>query len=215
MRLRFAWRPRDDGPAGLAHARRRLLSHHAGWSPEQRAELGAFLQAQIDDVREADQAGTWQQHLAAALDYRRWHLFTIERYQDGQWRRLTRRSHGTGSGGEKALALTVPQFAAAAAHYRSADPRAPRLIMLDEAFVGIDSDMRAKCLGLLEQFDLDLVMTSEREWGCYPTVPALAIAHMATRPGIDAVGISRWVWNGRQRERDDATLPPARPPAPR
>ncbi|MBW3605703.1 MAG: TIGR02680 family protein [Actinobacteria bacterium] len=213
MRLRFAWRPRDDGPSGLAQARRRLLLHHAGWSPEQRAELGAFLQDQIDDVREADQAGTWQQHLAAALDYRRWHLFTIERHQDGQWRRLTRRTHGTGSGGEKALALTVPQFAAAAAHYRSADQHAPRLIMLDEAFVGIDSDMRAKCLGLLEQFDLDLVMTSEREWGCYPTVPALAIAHMATRPGIDAVGISRWVWNGRQRLRDDATLPPSRPPA--
>lgn len=214
MRLRFAWRPRDDGPAGLARARRRLQSHHAGWSPEQRAELGAFLQAQIDDVREADQAGTWQQHLAAALDYRRWHLFTIERHQDGKWRRLTRRTHGTGSGGEKALALTVPQFAAAAAHYRSADPRAPRLIMLDEAFVGIDSAMRAKCLGLLEQFDLDLVMTSEREWGCYPTVPALAIAHMATRPGIDAVGISHWVWNGRQRVRDDTIPPPSRPPTP-
>jgi uncharacterized protein YPO0396 len=213
MRLRFAWRPRDDGPAGLAQARRRLQSHHAGWSPEQRAELGAFLQAQIDDVRESDHAGTWQQHLAAALDYRRWHLFTIERYQDGQWRRLTRRTHGTGSGGEKALALTVPQFAAAAAHYRSAGPHAPRLIMLDEAFVGIDSDMRAKCLGLLEQFDLDLVMTSEREWGCYPTVPALAIAHMSTRPGVDAVGISRWVWNGRRRERDDTVAPPARPPA--
>jgi uncharacterized protein (TIGR02680 family) len=212
MRLRFAWRPRDDGPAGLAQARQRLLAHQAGWSPEQRAELGAFLQAQIDEVREADAAGTWQQHLAAALDYRRWHMFTIERRQDGQWRRLTRRTHGTGSGGEKALALTVPQFAAAAAHYRSADPHAPRMIMLDEAFVGIDSDMRAKCLGLLEQFDLDLVMTSEREWGCYPTVPALAIAHMATRPGIDAIGISRWVWNGRQRLRDDATLPAAQPP---
>ncbi|CAN5905811.1 TIGR02680 family protein [soil metagenome] len=214
MQLRFAWRPRDDGPAGLAQARRRLQSHHAGWSPEQRAELGTFLQAQIDDVRDADQAGTWQQHLAAALDYRRWHLFSIERHQDGQWRRLTRRTHGTGSGGEKALALTVPQFAAAAAHYRSAAAHAPRLIMLDEAFVGIDSDMRAKCLGLLEQFDLDLVMTSEREWGCYPTVPALAIAHMATRPGIDAVGISRWVWNGRQRLRDDATAAPSRPPMP-
>ncbi len=213
MRLRFAWRPRDDGPAGLAHARQRLLAHHAGWSVEQRAELGAFLQDQINEVREADHAGTWQQHLAAALDYRRWHLFTIERHQDGQWRRLTRRTHGTGSGGEKALALTVPQFAAAAAHYRSADDHAPRLIMLDEAFVGIDSDMRAKCLGLLEQFDLDLVMTSEREWGCYPSVPALAIAHMATRPGIDAVGISRWVWNGRQRLLDESALPSSKPPA--
>ena len=42
-----------------------------------------------------------------------------------------------------AVALTLPQFAAAAAHYRSAHPKAPRLILLDEVFVGVDSDMRA------------------------------------------------------------------------
>ena len=203
MKLRFAWQPRSDLPT-FAAARRHLLGHHAGWSPEQRDEIGAFLQERIAQVREEDPTGTWQAHLDTALDHRAWHGFVVERYQDGQWVRLTRRSHGTGSGGEKALALTVPQFAAAAAHYRSADPHAPRLIMLDEAFVGIDSSMRAKCLGLLDQFDLDLVMTSEREWGCYPTVPALAIAQLATRPGVDAVGVSRWVWNGRERRRADA-----------
>ena len=208
MKLRFTWHPRDDGPPGLSEARNRMLAHHAGWTPEQRQAVGAFLQQQIQRVREADDAGTWQQHLTAALDYRRWHAFSIERRQDGTWRRLTRRTHGTGSGGEKALALTVPQFAAAAAHYRSASDHAPRLIMLDEAFVGIDSDMRAKCMGLLDQFDLDVVMTSEREWGCYPTVPALAIAQLATRPGIDAVGVSRWLWNGRERVADDFTPAP-------
>ena len=65
MRLRFAWRPRDDGPAGLAHARQRLLAHHAGWSPEQRAELGTFLQAQIDEVPEAD---AWEQAQEVPVD---------------------------------------------------------------------------------------------------------------------------------------------------
>ncbi|MGH3440593.1 MAG: TIGR02680 family protein, partial [Nitriliruptorales bacterium] len=203
MQLRFAWQPRADAPTGLREARRRLLAHHAGWSAQQRQEVGAFLQHRIAEVREADDAGTWQQHLTDALDYRRWHTFAVERRQDGEWKPLTRRTHGTGSGGEKAIALTVPQFAAAAAHYRSADPHAPRLIMLDEAFVGIDADMRSKCMGLLEQFDLDLVMTSEREWGCYPTVPGLAIAQLATRAGVDAVGVSRWVWNGRERVRTD------------
>ena len=67
--------------------------------------------------------------------------------------------------GEKAIALTLPQFAAAAAYYRSADPLAPRLILLDEAFVGIDTDMRAKCMGFLESFDLDFIMIS-RNGGC-------------------------------------------------
>ena len=214
MRLRFAWRPDPDGPTGLVPARNRLLAHHAGWSPAEREELGAFLQQRVAEVREADDAGTWHEHLAAALDYRAWHRFVVERHQDGQWQRLTRRTHGTGSGGEKALALTVPQFAAAAAHYRSAGDTAPRLVMLDEAFVGIDADMRAKCLGLLAQFDLDVVMTSEREWGCYPTVPGLAIAQLKTMPGLDAVGIDRLVWDGRVlREVDAPTAALAAPAA--
>ena len=40
MRLRFVWAPLTDGPAGLKEARRRLLAHHAGWSPQQREEVG-------------------------------------------------------------------------------------------------------------------------------------------------------------------------------
>ena len=213
MTLRFAWRPLvDDGPAGLAEARKRLMRAGGTWSPAERQALGAFLQKRIEDVRAANQTGSWQDHLAEALDYRSWHRFGIERQQDGVWKPLTRRTHGTGSGGEKAVALTLPQFAAAAAHYRSAGPRAPRLILLDEVFVGVDSDMRGKCMGLLATFDLDFVMTSEREWGCYPTLPALAIYQLATRPEIDAVGTTRFVWNGRERVRADVEAPGARAP---
>jgi uncharacterized protein (TIGR02680 family) len=214
MTLRFAWKPLlDDGPPGLAEARKRLMRAGGTWSPAERQALGAFLQKRIEDVRAANQIGSWQDHLAEALDYRSWHRFGIERQQDGIWKPLTRRTHGTGSGGEKAVALTLPQFAAAAAHYRSAGPRAPRLILLDEVFVGVDSDMRGKCMGLLATFDLDFVMTSEREWGCYPTLPALAIYQLATRPEIDAVGTTRFVWNGRERIRAEVTAPGARAPA--
>src|SRR6266446_2770106 len=142
---------------------------------------------------------TWAEQLTIALDYRRWHQFYVERKQDGDWQRLTKRTHGTASGGEKALALTIPQFAAAAAYYGSAGKFAPRLILLDEAFVGIDSDMRSKCMGMLHEFDLDFVMTSEREWGCYTTLPGLAIYQLSARAGVDAVWTSRWIWNGRER----------------
>ena len=212
MMLRFAWNPLDDGPPGLAQARQQLLRAGATWSPAERQALGEFLQARIREMRAQRSEGTWQQHLAAALDYRTWHTFSVERCQDGHWKRLTRRTHGTGSGGEKAVALTVPQFAAAAAHYRTADPRAPRLILLDEAFVGIDADMRAKCMGLLAAFDLDFVMTSEREWGCYATVPGVAICQLATVPGVDAVGVTRWVWTGRERVRDTSAPPSVQAP---
>ena len=199
MKLRLVWRLVEDADSKLADVRNRLARPKESWSSEDRQVLGAFLQQQIHDVRSQMEGGTWQEALVEALDYRKWHRFGVERYQDAVWKRLTRRTHGTGSGGEKAVALTLPYFAAAAAFYRTADPLAPRLILLDEAFVGIDADMRAKCMGLIHTFDLDFVMTSEREWGCYSTLPGIAIYQLSTRPGIDAIGLTRWVWNGQQR----------------
>lgn len=203
MRFRFRWEPLP-GDDTLAAARKKLMSAHAMWSPDERDAIGRFLQDRIQQERERAETGTWRDHLQAALDYRKWHHFAVEREQNGTWQRLTKRIYGTGSGGEKAIALTLPLVAAAAAHYDGAEDHAPRLILFDEAFVGIDSDMRSKCMELLTAFDLDFVMTSEREWGCYATLPSLAIYQLATHPGIAAVHATRWVWNGRERTRDDA-----------
>ncbi|MCY7340732.1 MAG: TIGR02680 family protein, partial [Pseudonocardia sp.] len=197
MRLRLEWRPREDGPAGLAQARRRLLRQTSdAWSEDDRAAVGGFLQARIAEVRTRDEAGTWLEHLTTALDYRGWHRFVIERHQNGQWRPAT----GPASGGERVLAASVPLFAAASAHYASAgNPHAPRLVTLDEAFAGVDDNARAKYLGLLAAFDLDVVMTSEREWGCYPEVPGLAIAQLARTDGVAAVLVTNWQWDGERR----------------
>lgn len=215
MTLRFKWEPQSDGPQAFTAARDLLLRARGTWAPDERLAVGQFLHQQIKAVRAENDTGTWQEHLAFALDYRQWHQFAVERKQEGTWKRLTKRTHGTGSGGEKAIALTLPQFAAAAAHYGTADPLAPRLILLDEAFVGVDSDMRSKCMDLLTAFDLDFVMTSEREWACYPTVPAVAIYQLSARADVDAVGVTRWVWNGKQRIRDDSPMSaPARESAP-
>jgi uncharacterized protein (TIGR02680 family) len=211
MRLRFRWEPLPDGPPGLAEARRRLLRQASdAWSVEDRAAVSAFLQERIAAERTRDDSGTWLEHLTAALDYRAWHRFTIERWQDGRWRSAA----GPASSGERVLTVTLPLFAAASAHYRSAQPAAPRLVLLDEAFAGVDDDARAKCMGLLATFDLDFVMTSEREWGCYPTVPGLAIHQLSRRQGIEAVHITRWEWDGRARTRVEPPPAATPPPAP-
>jgi uncharacterized protein (TIGR02680 family) len=207
MRLRLRWRVAEDGPQGLAEARERLLRQSAdAWSEEDRAAVGAFLQAQIQEVRSRDVAGTWIEQLTEALDYRAWHRFAIERHQGGAWRSAT----GPASGGERVLTASVPLFAAASSYYNSAgSPSAPRLVMLDEAFAGVDDDSRAKCFGLLTAFDLDVVMTSEREWGCYREVPGLAIAQLARMDGIPAMLVSHWEWDGATRtqvERPVATV---------
>jgi uncharacterized protein (TIGR02680 family) len=194
MQLRLRWVVDDDGPPGLVEARERLLRQSAdAWSEQDRAAVGGFLQARIQEVRANDIAGTWIEYLTDALDYRKWHRFTVDRRQSGTWRSAT----GPSSGGERVLAASIPMFAAASSYYASADNvRAPRLVMLDEAFAGVDDHARARCLGLLAAFDLDVVMTSEREWGCYPEVPGLAIAQLVRADDVPAVLVTHWEWDG-------------------
>ena len=207
MQLRLRWTADPDAPEGLADARARLLRQTAdAWSEADRAAVGGFLQNQIKAVRAQDATGTWLEHLTRALDYRSWHRFTVERRQGGGWHS----AGGPSSSGERVLAASVPLFAAASSYYGSAgNPHAPRLVMLDEAFAGVDDQARAKCLGLLAAFDLDVVMTSEREWGCYAEVPGLAIAHLSRIDGVAAVLVTRWEWDGAARTR---TPPVPEPP---
>ncbi|MCY0929642.1 TIGR02680 family protein [Streptomyces sp. H27-H1] len=200
MTLRLVWRASRKAPAGLAQARGRLLQTADAWTAEDRSAVGEFLQTQITRQQTEDAAGSWLEHLTAALDYRSWHEFAVERQQHGRWVPAT----GPASGGERVLAVSVPLFAAASSHYASAgSPYAPRLVTLDEAFAGVDDDSRAKCLGLLHAFDLDVVMTSEREWACYPQVPGIAIAQLSRVDDVAAVLVTRWEWDGTARTRHE------------
>lgn len=213
VRYRLRWEAlgEDEGaPVGLNAARVRLLNTTADlWSGEDRRVVGAMLQQRIaaereradaDPGRSAADGGSLIEQLARALDYRRWHRFRVERLQDGQWRRLS----GPASSGERALGLTVPLFAAVASFYsQGSNPHAPRLMLLDEAFAGIDDAARAHCMGLIREFDLDFVITSEREWGCYAELPGVSICQLQRREGIDAVFVSRWTWDGRAKRRED------------
>jgi uncharacterized protein (TIGR02680 family) len=198
MKLRLIWQQARNAPEGLDRVRHKLRQTIDAWSASDRALVGSFLQQRIAAEHADNPAAGWAEALTAALDYRGWHEFVIQRYADGQWRSAT----GPASGGERALVVSVPLFAAASSHYKSSgNPHAPRLIALDEAFAGVDDDSRAKCLGLLATFDMDVVMTSEREWGCYPQVPGLGICHLARQEGIDAVLVTPWRWDGRERRR--------------
>ncbi|MGQ5487832.1 TIGR02680 family protein [Thauera sp. ZXT1-4] len=207
VKFRLLWQPLPEGgegaPVGLEAARKRLLNTSTDlWSAEDRRVVGEMLHQRITAERlKADAVGgSLLEQLAQALDYRRWHRFRVQRWQDGQWRPLS----GPASSGERALGLTVPLFAAVSSFYSQASYAfAPRLVLLDEAFAGIDDAARAHCMGLIREFDLDFVITSEREWACYAELPGVAICQLQRREGIDAVHVSRWIWDGRARQRED------------
>jgi hypothetical protein len=102
------------------------------------------------------------------------------------------------SGGEKSAAIHLPLFAAANALYSSAKEHCPRLIALDEAFVGIDERYKPDLFGLAVKFDLDLFMTGHDLWVTADTVPMIAhydLYHDKVTRTTSALLI---LWDGQQ-----------------
>ncbi|MGW5454780.1 TIGR02680 family protein [Nocardia sp. NPDC003979] len=199
--VRLVWRVGKDLPAGTKAARELLLKDPVRIDEAEREALHRFLRERIDEAKADDSANTWEQQLSRVFDYTSWHQFVVEidRGKGEDFQELTKRLHGALSGGEKAIALHLPLFAAVAAHYE-ATPTAPRLIMLDEVFVGVDTVNRGQIFALLSALDLDLVLTSDHEWGMYAELPGIAIHQIVTGDGNDAVTTARFTWNGKKLE---------------
>lgn len=200
QRVRLRWEVDEDAPAGSRQAVDLLLRGAGLLTDDQRGELRAFLHDRLRQAREGDAAASLQERIAGAFDYRAWHAFRIE-VRDAAtptWRRLTRQSHATGSGGEKAVMLHLPLFAAMAAHYRAC-PSAPRLIVLDEVFAGIDRGTRGQLMGLLVELDLDALLTSHEEWGFYAELDGLSTYHLVRDADVPGVLTEWFVWDGARR----------------
>jgi uncharacterized protein (TIGR02680 family) len=201
MQLRLRWEVTREAPTGTGEAIDLLLRSGHLLSDTDRGALKEFLQQRLKDARTEAGLGTLQERMLAVLDYRTWYSFDIEfRAAGGNWQRLTRKAHGAGSGGQKAVMLHQPLFAAAAAFYESAAPTAPRLMVLDEAFAGIDRETRGHLMGLLAEFDLDFVMTSYEDWGFYEELDGLSTYHLAREKGVRGVYTDWFLWDGKQAQ---------------
>jgi uncharacterized protein (TIGR02680 family) len=204
--VRLVWQVRDDLPAGTKAARELLLKDPVRLSDDDRESLHRFFRDRIEEAKADDTATSWEQQLAQVFDYTSWHQFVvkIDRANGVGWQLLTKKLHGALSGGEKAIALHLPLFAAVAAHYQVV-PEAPRIILLDEVFVGVDTANRGQIFGLLASLDLDLLLTSDHEWCDYQELPGIAIHKLITGgDGDDAVTTVRFIWDGADLLSDDA-----------
>ncbi|MFD4367460.1 TIGR02680 family protein [Rhodococcus sp. NPDC058521] len=163
--------------------------------PDELATMRAHFATQIRTARAAHPERSYPEILSAALDYRRWRVFSFTLVgADGSEDRLTVARHSALSGGEQSVSLHLPLFAAAHVMLDSADPHAPRLLALDEAFAGVDDNGRAELLGLSVQFDLDLFMTGYDLWITYPGVPGCAHYDLAHSSAEQSVSAALLVW---------------------
>jgi uncharacterized protein (TIGR02680 family) len=196
--VRLVWQIREDLPAGTKAARELLLKDPVRLSDADRESLHRFFRDRIEEAKADDTASSWEQQLAQVFDYTSWHQFVVkvDRANGAGWQLLTKKLHGALSGGEKAIALHLPLFAAVAAHYEAV-PEGPRIILLDEVFVGVDTANRGQIFALLSSLDLDLLLTSDHEWCDYQELDGIAIHKLITGgDGDDAVTTVRFIWDG-------------------
>jgi hypothetical protein len=188
----------SDKVTDLQRAASRLLERDAP-GPERLAELRGLLREMIRDYRAGHPRATYREALGSVLDYRSWHAFELLLIQPGEPEaRLTRAKHSVMSGGEKSAAIHLPLFAAANALYSSAKDHCPRMIALDEAFVGIDERYKPDLFGLAVKFDLDLFMTGHDLWVTTATVPMIAHYDMYYDKTTRTVSSLLMLWDGEQ-----------------
>ncbi|MFB7874757.1 SbcC/MukB-like Walker B domain-containing protein [Nocardia sp. NPDC056064] len=186
-----------DGLSEAARAMCKLLDRDtAALSQDDLGAVRAHFAAEIRAARSAHPERSYPEILAATLDYRTWRVFSFTLISgDGTEDKLTVARHSALSGGEQSVSLHLPLFAAAHVMLDSADPQAPRLLALDEAFAGVDDNGRSELLGLSVQFDLDLFMTGYDLWITYGHVPGCAHYDLAHSTAENTVSATLLVWD--------------------
>ena len=136
-----------------------------------------------------------------ALDYRKWYEFRMSYIRRNEGRKdLTNAAFNRFSGGEKAMAMYVPLFAAVNAQYQKAHLKDhPRMIALDEAFAGVDEKNISSMFEMVESLDFDYIMNSQALWGCYETVRNLRISELLRPLNQKYVTVINYTWNGKEK----------------
>ncbi|MFI7524935.1 SbcC/MukB-like Walker B domain-containing protein [Nocardia salmonicida] len=186
-----------DGLSESARSICKLLDRDTtALSSEDLGSVRAHFAAEIRAARTAHPERSYPEILAATLDYRTWRVFSFTLISgDGTEDKLTVARHSALSGGEQSVSLHLPLFAAAHVMLDSADPQAPRLLALDEAFAGVDDNGRSELLSLSVQFDLDLFMTGYDLWITYAHVPGCAHYDLAHSTAENTVSATLLVWD--------------------
>ena len=169
------------------------------------AHFRSKIKAEKQRIEEMGSTVNYMDLVRDALDYRRWFCFQMSYYRNqGDKKPLTNAAFNRFSGGEKAMAMYVPLFAAVNAQYKKAEKKDhPKIIALDEAFAGVDDKNISSMFELVETLDFDYIMNSQVLWGCFQTVHGLKIAELLRPQNATVVTVIRYTWNGQKRILDE------------
>ena len=199
--VRLDWRLAPDAGADIEAVVPLLATPPEERTRVQTTRLRDALRRCIEAIRRLDPSATGGAQLRAALDYRSWFTFTVYVTDGANTER--RLGHRTAlSQGEQRVVAYLVLFAAAAAQFdalAARAPWAPRLILLDDAFAKVDEPTHGRLLGLLVELDLDFVLTSERVWGCFASVPSLNIYECLRDPDVPGIATLHFTWDGSRR----------------
>ena len=171
--------------------------------------ISAHFRAKVANARELshkeDVPASYADLVREALDFRTWFEFRIFFEKPGERKReLTNSAFNSFSGGEKAMAMYVPLFAALASQYDKSQEDCPRLLALDEAFAGVDEKNIESMFALVHELGFGYIMNSQALWGCYPSVQELEIAELWRPQNATVVTILHYHWNGKVRRWEEA-----------
>ena len=208
MGLSFSleWKPRkpeNDTELDIGELEKILLRDRALLTLEDIEKVAAHFRSKIqaEKMKLEENGGV----VRDALDYRKWFEFRMfyKRGEDAK-KLLTNAAFNRFSGGEKAMAMYVPLFAAVNAQYQKAENKDhPRMVALDEAFAGVDDKNISSMFELVEKLDFDYIMNSQSLWGCFETVKSLRIAELQRPQNSQVVSVICYTWNGSERILDE------------
>lgn len=214
MGLSFSldWKPRkaeNDAELDTVELEQILLRDRTLLTMEDIEKVAAHFRSKIrtEKRRIEEDSGVinYMELVRDALDYRKWFAFQMFFRRGEELRKpLTNAAFNRFSGGEKAMAMYVPLFAAVNAQYQKAENKDhPRMIALDEAFAGVDDKNISSMFELVHKLDFDYIMNSQALWGCFETVKGLRIAELLRPQNSQTVSVIRYTWNGYERILDE------------
>jgi len=210
MALTFSmeWKPKPaegEGEIGTIELEKILSRDKELLTREDIDKVSTYFRKRINiEKQSAQEKGdivNYSDLIRNALDYRDWFEFKIYYYRNGEAKKeLTNSAFNKFSGGEKAMAIYVPLFAAINAQYKKAENVGyPRIIALDEAFAGVDDKNISSMFELVERLDFDYIMNSQVLWGCFKTVKSLKIIELQRAKNSSVVTAINFRWNGIER----------------